>query len=249
MDGTLARGESLLSGVPEFLRAASHAKKRLVVLTDNSTRPRDEIAERLRSTGIPFNADQVVTSSHAAAVELYRLLGSCRVYLIGEKALADDLTQLGHEVVTTAPADAVVVGFTSRFDYTSLAKALPILASGAPLIVTDEAPVYAAPQGTMPGAGSLVGAFRGMGYAPVVVAGKPHGAAVDLALKATGTPRDKVALIGDSLPSDGGAAQHLGVSFVLVLTGVSTAEDAILAAGPPDHVCATLADASSRNAR
>lgn len=243
MDGTLARGATLLPGAAAFLRAASKAGKRLVVLTDNSTRSREDMAALLRSSGVPFTAEQVVTSSHAAAVELHRLLGPCRVYLIGEQAFAEDLRSLGHKVVSYAPADAVVVGFTERFSYATLAEALPILASGAPLLVTDEAPVYAAPEGTMPGAGSLVGAFRGMGYAPVSVAGKPHGAAVELSLELAGTPREKVALIGDSLLNDGGAADHLGVSFVLVLTGVSSLQEARRAATPPDRVYATLANA------
>ena len=233
----------MLPGASEFLHAASRAGKRLVVLTDNSTCSRDEIADRLRSASVPFTADQIVTSSHAAAVELRRLLGACRVYVIGEPAFAADLTALGHEVVASAPADAVAVGFTDRFNYTSLAGALPILAAGAPLIATDEAPVYAAPQGTMPGAGTLVGAFRGMGYDPQVVAGKPCGAAVDLAFEIADAPKSRVALVGDSLPNDGGAAEHLGISFVLVLTGVSTAQEARRAPRPPDHVCATLADA------
>ena len=249
MDGTLSRGASLLPGASGFLHAACIAGKKLVVLTDNSTCARTEIARRVRSSGIPFSADQVVTSSHAAAVELHRMFGRCRVYVIGEQALADDVTTLGHHVVTSGPADAVLVGFTDRFSYASLASALPILAAGASLVVTAEAPVYAAANGTMPGAGSLVGAFRGMGFKPAAIAGKPHGAAVDLALEVAATPKERVALIGDSLPNDGRAARHIGVSFVLVLTGVSTAEDEDTVVGPPDHIYSTLSDASSRIGR
>jgi len=249
MDGTLSRGASLLPGASRFLHAARDAGKTLVVLTDNSTCTREQIAQRLRSSGTPFSADQVVTSSHAAAVELHRMFGRCRVYVIGEQALADDVTSMGHQLVASAPADAVLVGFTDRFSYASLVSALPILAAGASLVVTDEAPVYAASNGTMPGAGSLVGAFRGMGYEPVAIAGKPCGAAVDLALEAAATPKDRVALIGDSLPNDGRAARHIGVSFVLVLTGVSSAKDEDEVVGSPDHIYATLADASSHIGR
>ena len=77
------------------------------------------------------------------------------------------------------------------------------------------------------------------------IAGKPHGAAVDLALEVAASAKEKVALIGDSLPNDGRAARHIGVPFVLVLTGVSTAEDEDPVVGPPDHIYATLSDASS----
>jgi len=244
MDGTLTRGATLLPGAAAFLRDAAEAHKRLVVLTDNSTRSRDEIAALLSRSGIRFPSDRVVTSARAAAVELHRRLGPCRVRMVGEPALADDLRAMGHDVVSGAPADAVVVGFTDRFGYATLAETLPILVSGAPLIATDEAPVYAAPQGTMPGAGSLVGAFRGMGYAPMCVAGKPRGAAVDLSLELVGAPRGRVALIGDSLSNDGGAARHLGVDFILVLTGVSSSQEARNAVPHPARVYRTLADAA-----
>jgi len=233
MDGTLTRGATLIPGAETFLRLAVQAGKRLVILTDNSTQNREEVAARLSSPRASFSAEQVVTSSHAAARELYRRRGPCRVYLIGEPGFASELEAFGHEVVAHPPADVVAVGFTSSFSYRTLARALPMLASGAPLWASDEAPVYAAPEGTMPGAGSLVGALRGMGYAPAMVAGKPRGAAVDLSLELTGTPPDRVALIGDSLPNDGGAADHLGIDFLLVLTGVCSVEEARQAGHPP----------------
>jgi len=242
MDGTLTRGMTLLPEAVVFLRAAWKARKRFVILTDNSTISREDIAALLRSSGIPFAAEQVVTSSHVAGLKLLDMLGPCRAYLIGEQAFAEDLRSLGHQVVPCGPADAVVVGFTESFCYATLAEALPVLVSGVPLLVSDEAPVYAAPMGTMPGAGSIVGAFRGMGYAPTFVAGKPRGAAVDLSLDLTGSPRERVALIGDSLSNDGAAAAYLGISFVLVLTGVSSLQEAQQAGIPPEHVYDTLAN-------
>ncbi len=244
LDGTLTRGTTFLPGAEEFLRRAVGAGKPVVVLTDNSTRSREEIAARLGTCGVQFAAEQIVTSSYAAAIELHRLSGPSRIHLIGEPGFAEELKALGHKVVSRPPADVVVVGFTPSFDYATLARALPFLASGTPLWVTDEAPVYAASDRIMPGAGSLVGALRGMGYAPAFIAGKPAGAAVDLSLELTEAPRNRVGLIGDSLPNDGGAADHLGVDFLLVLTGVSSMKEAQEAENPPKAIFATLADAA-----
>ena len=242
MDGTLVRGAALLPGASEFLSEAHRRRKRVVVLTDNSTSSRQVVAQRLEASGVPMDAEYVVTSSHAVAAELHRMQGASRVYLIGESALADDLRSFGHTIVVAPPADAVVVGFTSRFGYETLVSALPVLASGAPLLATDEATVYAAPGGTRPGAGCIVGAFRGMGYDPRLVAGKPDGAAVDLSLELAAASTDRVALIGDSLRNDGGAAHHLGVDFVLILSGVSSREDAERTALHPAHILDSLAD-------
>lgn len=200
------------------------------------------MAALIRTSGIPFGAECVVTSSYAVAVALRRSHGACRVYKVGSDVLAAELEAVGHRLVTSPPAEAVVVGFANDFCYETLAHLLPVLASGAAFVATDEAPVYAAHERTLPGAGSLVGAVRGMGFAPEIVAGKPRGLAVDLALDLAGSPRGDVALVGDSLVSDGEAARHLGVSFVLVLTGVSSRDQAVQASSPPDHLCGTLAE-------
>jgi len=249
MDGTLVRGRSLIPGAADFLRAAYAAGKRVIILTDNSTASRQSIADCLAVSGAPVDAGHVVTSSSVVALELSRLAECGRIHAVGEGALLDELRASGHTVVDGAPADAVVVGFTHAFNYRTLATALPALLNGAPLVATDEAPVYAAPEGVMPGAGSIVGAFRGMGFEPRWVAGKPNGIAVDRAFTLTGAPKERVAVVGDSVTNDGGAADYLGVDFMLVLSGVSTASDAAQMANPPVHILRTLADILSDGVR
>ncbi len=249
MDGTLVRGRSLIPGSGEFLRAAHKAKKRVIILTDNSTASRQAIADRLGVSGVTVNPAHVVTSSYVVALELSRAGRGGRIYAVGEGALIDELRACGHTIVNAAPADAVVVGFTPEFSYRTLATALPILSRGVPLVATDEAPVYAAPEGVLPGAGSIVGAFRGMGYKPRWVAGKPNGIAVDRAFALTEAPKERVALVGDSVTNDGGAARHLGVDFVLVLSGVSAANEAAQSADAPVHILPTLAEVLSDGVR
>jgi 4-nitrophenyl phosphatase len=249
MDGTLVRGSSLMPGSAEFLHAAHVRGKRVIVLTDNSTSSRQSIARCLAASGVPVDPEHVVTSSYVIALELSRIAAESDVFMVGEKALADELRGCGHNIVEKAPADTVVVGFNHGFCYRSLATALPILMSGAALLATDEAPVYAAPEGAMPGAGSIVGAFRGMGYAPRVVAGKPRGAAVDLALALTGAAKERVAVVGDSVTNDGGAARYLGVDFLLVLSGVSSRDDTAEGRIAPIHILPTLADILSEGVR
>jgi ribonucleotide monophosphatase NagD (HAD superfamily) len=70
---------------------------------------------------------------------------------------------------------------------------------------------------------------------PLIV-GKPHRAMYDVALERLGLPAQAVLMVGDRLNTDIMGAQTLGMMTALVLTGISTRQEAEAASPPPDWV-------------
>src|SRR5690606_8515279 len=122
--------------------------------------------------------------------------------------------------------DAVVVGLDPNLTYLRLVVAADAGRAGARFVATNRDPIYPTERGLRPGAGSIVAAIEATtGIAPLVI-GKPAPLLLEEAARAAGgAPQDAV-MIGDGLGTDVAAAQAVGARSVLMLTGVTTAEQA-----------------------
>ena len=98
VDGVLLRDSVPIPGAKEALEEL-RKRGRVVLLTNNSTRSRRETAQRLSSLGFAVSPDEVVTSSYVAARYLHERFGPCRVWVIGEAGLAEELACAGHQLV------------------------------------------------------------------------------------------------------------------------------------------------------
>jgi HAD superfamily hydrolase (TIGR01450 family) len=143
-------------------------------------------------------------------------------------------------------ADVVVVAGHEDFDYAELRTATQAVLSGAALITAGRDPTYPMPGGPWPGTGALIAAVETATGATALSVGKPEAQLFRTALDRLGAGGSSSALVvGDRLEADVAGAHALGLDAALVLTGVTTREDA-LAAQTGDRavvaVARTLAD-------
>jgi ribonucleotide monophosphatase NagD (HAD superfamily) len=129
------------------------------------------------------------------------------------------LAARGVSVVSEGPADAVVVGWTRRFDFDLLATTATAVRQGARFIGTNEDPTHPTPGRLLPGSGAILAAVATAAQATPEVAGKPHDPLVVL-LRARAP--DAVLVVGDRPSTDGALARRLGLPFALVRTGVTS---------------------------
>ncbi len=219
VDGVLVHDTQPIEGAVEAFRALQEIGQ-VFILTNNSTRSRQQHAERLCELGFNVQPSDVVCSSYVAAEYLREMCGSSTVWPLGESGLTDELLSSGHQIASQPErAQWVVAGMDRTIDYQKLADGLRALAAGAQLAATNQDGTYPTPGGLMPGAGAIVGALRGMGFDPSVTVGKPEITSYRVA-KAM-TPTDKILMIGDRLETDilGGIRSNLDT--LLVLTGIS----------------------------
>ena len=139
---------------------------------------------------------------------------------VAQRGASEALGARGISLVDEAPADAVVVGYTTASTSTRLTAACRALRGGARLIGTNDDATYPTPDGLVPGGGSLLAAVATAGGVTPEVAGKPHAPMADLVQHRAA---DVVAMVGDRPSTDGRFAERLGVAFALVLSGVTAA--------------------------
>ncbi len=94
----------------------------------------------------------------------------------------------------------------------------------------------------VPGAGSIVAAIQtATAVAPVVV-GKPEPGLFEHGLRRLGGLRpEQAAMIGDRIDTDVVGGQRACLRTILVLSGVTSAAEAVTASPQPDAVAADLA--------
>ena len=212
-----------------------------VFLTNNSVATPRMYVERLERLGIEVEPWQVVTSPQAVRrhLEMKETGVGRTAFVIGERGLVSELEAVGLDIVEgeeAASADFVFVGWDREFDFNKLKTAVVALRNGAEYIVTNTDATYPTPEGLWPGAGSIVAAVNtGSGREPFI-AGKPNPLIVELALQRMGTRAEAALLVGDRLDTDIAAGVGAGVDTVLVLTGVSSAEEVDETGISPTHL-------------
>ena len=250
-DGVLWRGETGVPGVARTVDALRARGKRVLFVTNNSTKSRREYVAKLRkSAGIECAPEDVISSAFAAAAYCAREGLSRKLYVLGGAGLVEELREACPGVEVQGPEDwgrefafgqlrpaehldagvqAVVIGFDARFCYYKLAIAAMHLryTPRCRFVATNRDLSYPDAHCFVPGGGSLVEALAaGSGRQPDVVAGKPS---LDLLALVDGgrLDRARACMVGDRLDTDilFGNAGGLRATL-LVLTGVSSLEEA-----------------------
>lgn len=231
LDGVAYRGPHAIPTAPPALKAARDMGMKLIFVTNNASREPGEVASHLSELGIPTSDDEVLTSAQAVATLMAEQLpAGSRVLVVGGRGLVTAVTGAGFTVVASANdvPDAVVQGFDPTVSWRELAEAAYAVRNGATYFASNLDLSIPNERGIAPGNGSLVQAVvNATGVVPVA-AGKPEPTMFELAAIRIGAKRPLA--IGDRLDTDLQGARSAGVPGLHVLTGVSSALDAALAA-------------------
>jgi glycerol 3-phosphatase-2 len=219
LDGVVWRGDTPIEGSDAAIAQLRAAGFRVVFITNNSSIPIAGYVEKLAAFGVPVAADDVCTSAQAAAALVASKVGpGAAVLACAGPGVIEALTERGLRVVTSGPADAVVVGFNREFDFDRLTIAADVARGSACFVATNLDPTYPIHGGLVPGTGALVAAVATAAGRVPDVAGKPEQPMADLVRSRYGTVG---LMIGDRPSTDGAFATALDWPFALVLSGVA----------------------------
>jgi glycerol-1-phosphatase len=232
LDGVVYLGGVPIPGSADALSAAVSAGMRLAFVTNNASRSPNAIAAQLAAMGVPATATDVVTSAQAAArVLAERLPAGAPVLVVGGMGLRLAVRARGLRPVSVA-ADrplAVAQGYSADISYGLLAEAALAIRAGALYVASNADATLPTSRGPQPGNGSLVAVLvTATGQHPIV-AGKPEPPLHAESVERVGAVHPLV--VGDRLDTDIEAAFRVGADSLLVLTGVTTPADLVLA--PP----------------
>lgn len=231
LDGVAYRGRNPIAHAAEGLRAARERGMDVVFVTNNASREPESVAEQLTGLDIPSSPEDVMTAAQAAAAVLAeRLDAGAKVLVVGGAGLRTAVSAAGLVVVDSADDApvAVVQGYAADVGWRQLAEAAYAIEAGAWFVASNLDPTLPTERGFAPGNGSLVAAVRHATGVEPVSAGKPEPTLYRLAAARRGARSPLV--VGDRLDTDLAGARAAGWPGLHVLTGVSTARDAVLAA-------------------
>jgi glycerol-1-phosphatase len=241
LDGTVYLAGAAIPGAPEALRKAAAAGMRLAYVTNNASRTPAAIATLLTGFGVSATSQDVVTAAQAAARMLAeRLPGGAAVLVVGATSLRMALREHGLRPVSTAAGrpQAVVQGYAPNISYSLLEEGGLAVAAGALFVATNADRTLPTHRGSQPGNGAFIQVIATATGERPLVAGKPESPLQKESVLRTGAKHPLV--VGDRLDTDIEGANGAGLDSLLVLTGVTSPADAILA--PPSQRPTYLAE-------
>ena len=252
MDGVLWHGETPVPGLVAFFETLDQLKIGYVLATNNATKTADQYTEKLKRFGVDVAPEHILTSAEITADHLQSLYPSgTPVFVVGARGLQDAMETRGfkilrpEEVYNGARAPLVVLGFTAKATYKDLAMAALLVDNGAAFVGTNPDPSLPTEVGPLPGAGALLSVITtSTGVQPQII-GKPQPVMFEHALKRLGSQKSNTAMVGDRLTTDIAGAKAAGLWGILLLSGISEADDIQHAEFKPDFVFTDITELSA----
>ncbi|KAL7627025.1 p-nitrophenyl phosphatase [Parahypoxylon ruwenzoriense] len=252
-DGVLWSGDYLFEGIVETLELLRSRGKRLVFVTNNSTKSRPDYQKKLTAMGIPSNVEEIFASAYSSAIYISRIMKlpapKNKVFVIGESGIESELRTEGVPFIggtdpalrrDITPADfegladgslldpdvgVVLAGLDFHINYLKLSVAFQYIRRGAKFLATNLDSTLPMNRTFFPGAGSISIPLVNMtGQTPLAL-GKPSQAMMDAIEGKFQLDRARTCMVGDRLNTDiqFGVEGKLGGTLA-VLTGVSKKE-------------------------
>ncbi|XP_071551872.1 glycerol-3-phosphate phosphatase-like [Panulirus ornatus] len=252
-DGVLWRGAQGMDLIPranEVFTRLQNMGKNVFLITNNSTKTQDSYYDKCRTLGFSVERDHILSAPYILAQYLREINFRRKVYVVGAPGLAQELQKVGvpctgvgaekiEGSIYSALAQgslgldpqvgAVAVGFDREFNYDKIVRATSYLADPECLFLatnTDEKYIVTGTRYHLPAAGVLVNTIqKASGRTPQIM-GKPSLNMFYMLQARYNVQPEKTLIIGDTLHTDILFGNECGMWTVLVLSGVSTLQEA-----------------------
>lgn len=242
MDGVLWRGETPLPGLHDFFALLTQHHIRYMLVTNNASRTPSQYVEKLARFGIDVTLDHVLNAALAAADYLKAHADpGAWVYPVGEIGVREALLNRGFRLSAGESAEHVVVGWAPSLTWQTLAAAARLIQRGAQFIVTNPDRSFPAEDGLVPGAGAQLAFLQAATGVPPIVAGKPEPILYEQAIARMEAAPHETLVIGDRLDTDILGGLRMGLSTVMLFSGIQGPEDLPKSPIHPDLVFDDLA--------
>ena len=243
LDGVVYRGERAVDGAAEALSRARAGGIRLLFCTNNSRYTLAQYVRRLAAVGVDAAPEEILTSGIVTAEVLgARGFAGRRALVVGGAGVENALIDNGIAVTRSEEdPDVVVVGWDPDFTYEAMARAARAVMGGAEFVATNDDASFPAPDGLLPGAGAILASIETASGRRAEVMGKPNAPMMKAAAERL-RDCDRIAVVGDRADTDLAGATSRGWISVLVLSGVTRADQVATVEPRPDLVVGSLAE-------
>ena len=215
LDGTIYYGSKLIDGADRVVEKFRELGKKVYFMTNNSTKTRKQICEKLRDMGLFCEVEEIYTSGYAAALYT-KEKGYQDVYVFGTDALVNEFVDMGIQV--SDEAEVLIIGFDAALNYQKLTDALQAALKAEIIIACNKEKNFPGEDAKrMPGCGAMVGALEGsIGRTVDYVVGKPNPLLLDIICTQRKLQKSEILVIGDTYESDIQMSQEYGCQSVYI---------------------------------
>lgn len=264
-EGVVWHGATAIEGAAENVNLMREKGFRVILLTNNASRSSAQYVQRLEKGGFHgFTESNVVTSSVSVSNYLKRLnfdKPNRKIFAIGTEGFITQLEKNGMTVITSKEFEgknlpemeldptvgAVVVASSEDFSYRDVTIATRfVIENDALLLSANKDGSYPYNRKVMiPGSYALAKCIGVATQRDPIVLGKPNPIVFETIEGLKGIPKRNIWMIGDRLNTDIKFAKNVGIKSILVLTGVSKAEEVNMydRHDRPDFICPNLTEA------
>ena len=223
LDGTVYLDEMPIGDVKGTLARLRAMHKRIVFLTNNSSKTEAEYRQKLTRIGLWGEGDLVYTSAMATAEHVAARFPHKRVYLLATDAVKEEFSRTV-PLVEEAP-DVVILAYDTTLTFQKMKRFNEFLAGGAVFLATHPDAVCPTAGVSMPDVGAFLELFyTSSGRRPDLIVGKPGTAMGEGLERRLGIPRTRMCMTGDRMHTDIRFGNNCGMHTVLVLSGETTEE-------------------------
>jgi 4-nitrophenyl phosphatase len=230
MDGVIWKADAPIGNLPEIFKRIESLGLKYIFATNNGTKTPEQYVGILKKLGVDAKPEQVVTSALGVAhILAQQFPQGTKMFMIGEDGIRIVLEEKGFEVLSVENAQAaqvVVMGIDRDITFNKMREATLLVQNGIPFYATNPDKTFPTPRGEIPGAGAWISVITTATGIEPIYAGKPFPFMMELSLERLGTKRQETLVVGDRLETDIAAGQAVVCPCALVLSGVSTREQA-----------------------
>lgn len=230
MDGVIWRSDTPIGDLPVIFKQIEERGLKYVFATNNGSKTPEQYADTLAQFGVQVDPGQVITSALGVAHMLaQRFPRGTKAFMIGEEGIRAALEEKGFEILSVERAQEAqffVIGIDRQVNFEKMREATLLVRRGIPFYATNPDKTFPTPRGEIPGAGAWISVITTATDVEPTYAGKPFPFMMELSLERLGTKKEATLVVGDRLETDIAAGQAVGCPCALVLSGVSTKEQA-----------------------
>ncbi|MBS3764254.1 MAG: HAD-IIA family hydrolase [Planctomycetes bacterium] len=226
LDGTVYLGDDLIPQADRVIEKLRGMGRKTVFLTNKPIASRNEYVEKLKKLGIPCGEDDVINSSLVLARYLSKNYPGAAVYPVAEQPVIRDLEEHGLKISDDPEKiEVVAVSWDRDFHYDKLRIAYEAAMTGAELVATNPDRTCPMPGYRLPDAACMIAAIEACTEREVSpIVGKPSRIMLEEVMGLLDLAPEECAMFGDRLGTDMKMARDAGLQAVLVLTGVTEAD-------------------------
>ena len=217
LDGTIYYGDKIIDGANNVIEFFRKNDKKIFFTTNNSTKTRKQIYEKLVGMGVNCRLDEVLTSGYIAALNAKKH-NMEDIYIFGSQNLIDEFTNFGIEVNQTESAKNLLIGYDPNLTYEKLTDALQVALNANYIMACNKERVFPGNNSKlMPGCGAMTAPIEWCTNRTCdFVIGKPNTLMIDILQEIVKIPVNQFLVIGDTYESDIAMADSAGAKSILI---------------------------------